>query len=79
MKKNITEITLPELGYFSAHAIEGLAKKLDDASYMHFQIKSSNSAGNHTLIVRVESCVEYSEEEIRNTFLHLALSMLAFA
>ena len=76
MKKNITEITFPELGYFTDSEIRNLAEKLNGKTYMNFQIKSGNCAGNHTLIVHVEDREE-SPEEIKNFFLAAALSVLA--
>ena len=78
MKKNITEVTLPELGYFTGNQIKNLAEKLNGKSYMDFQIKSGSCAGNHTLIVQVEDRDE-SPEEIKNFFLAVALSELARA
>ena len=78
MKKNITEVAFTELGYFSGNEIKNLAEKLNGKSYMHFQVKSGNYAGNHTLIVQVEDRDE-DPEAIKNFFLGVALSELARA
>lgn len=78
MKKNITEVTFPELGYFTGNQIKNLAEKLNGKTYMNFQIKSGSFAGNHTLIVQVEDRDE-DPERIKNFFLHIALSELARA
>ncbi len=78
MKKNITEVVFTELGYFTENQIKNLAEKLNGRTYMDFQIKSGNHAGNHTLIVQVEDLDE-SPEEIKNFFLAVALSELASA
>lgn len=78
MKKNITELAFPELGFFGENEIKGLAERLNGKSYMNFQIKSGNYAGNHTLIVQADDTGE-GPEEVRNFFLSLALSYLARA
>jgi len=71
------EYSFPELGYFTASSIEGIKKAMHGKTYMNFDIKASNYAGNYTLIVRTD--YDASEEEIKGMFLGVALEQLAKA
>lgn len=64
-----------ELGYFTDSEIKGIAERMNGKSSMHFEVGSSNYAGNHTLIVRTD--YDDTEEEIKRFFLHVAMSELA--
>ena len=59
MKK---EYTFEELGYFAERECQALKDCLQGFSYMDFDIKWSNYAGNCTLIV----ATDYEAEEKRN-------------
>lgn len=71
------EYSFPELGYFTANSIEGIKKAMQGKTFMNFDVKASNYAGNYTLIVRTD--YEASEEEIKGMFLGVALEQLAKA
>ncbi len=71
MKK---EYTFEELGYFAERECQALKDCLQGFSYMDFDIKWSNYAGNCTLIVATD--YEAEEKEIKDFFLHCALSMI---
>lgn len=68
------QVVFNELGYFTESQIEAIKDELDMASYMSFNVSSSNCAGNRTLIVSTD--YEAGEEEIKNMFLHCALSSI---
>ena len=68
------QVVFNELGYFTESQIEAIKDELDMASYMSFNVSSSNCAGNRTLIVSTD--YEADEEEIKNMFLHCALSSI---
>ena len=69
------EYTFTELGYFTANSIAGIKKAMQGRTYMNFDVKASNIAGNHVLIIRTD--YDASEEEIKGMFLNAALSELA--
>lgn len=71
MKK---EYTFEELGYFTERECQALKNCLQGFSYMDFDIKWSNYVGNCTLIVATD--YEAEEKEIKDFFLHCALSMI---
>lgn len=71
MKK---EYIFDELGYFAERECQALKDCLQGFSYMDFDIKWSNFAGNCTLIVATD--YEAEEKEIKNFFLYCALSMI---
>ena len=73
------EYSFSELGYLSAQDCEAIATALDDKSFMNFQVRYSNYAGNCTLIVVVDenTAEHYTEAEIRSMFLHVAFTTLA--
>ena len=71
------EYIFPELGYFTANSIEGIKKAMQGKTFMNFEVKASNYAGNYTLIVRTD--YDASEEEIKGMFLGAALEQLAKA
>ena len=68
------QVVFNELGYFTERQIEAIKDELDMASYMSFNVSSSNCSGNRTLIVSTN--YEADEEEIKNMFLHCALSSI---
>ena len=68
------QVVFNELGYFTENQIEAIKDELNMASYMLFNVSSSNCAGNRTLIVSTD--YEADEEEIKNMFLHCALSSI---
>ena len=68
------QVVFNELGYFTESQIEAIKDELDMASYMSFNVSFSNCAGNRTLIVSTD--YEAGEEEIKNMFLHCALSSI---
>ncbi len=71
MKK---EYVFEELGYFAERECQAIKDCLQGFSYMDFDIKWSNCAGNCTLIVATD--YEAEEKEIKEFFLHCALSMI---
>ena len=48
------QVVFNELGYFTESQIEAIKDELDMASYMSFNVSSSNCAGNRTLIVSTD-------------------------
>lgn len=70
------EYSFSEFGYLSAQDCEALATALNGKSFMNFQVKYSNYAGNCTLIVEVDAD-DYTEEEVRSMFMHVAITTLA--
>ena len=70
----MNQVVFNELGYFTESQIEAIKDELNMASYMLFNVSYSNCAGNRTLIVSTD--YEADEEEIKNTFLHCALSSI---
>lgn len=68
------QVTFSELGYFTEKQINAIKDELDGVSYMSFNVTYSNYAGNRTLIVSTD--YEADEEEIKNMFLHCALSAI---
>lgn len=72
---NFTEHVFVELGNFQDVEIEAIKRQMEGKSYMHFEVASSNWAGNHTLIVRTHR-PDTSEQELTEMFLHCALSAL---
>ena len=70
----MVEVYFEELGVFTGKEIESIKKALEGASYMEFQITSYCQYGNYTLGVRTFNKNVESKEELRNMFLHCALS-----
>lgn len=70
------EYSFPEFGYLSKTDCEALATALNGKSFMNFQVRYSNYAGNCTLIVEADAD-DYSEEEVKSMFLHVAFTTLA--
>ena len=68
------EYTFTELGFFSERECEAIKEAMQGKTYMNFNVKWSNSAGNCTLIV----CTDYEDTEsrIKNFFLHCALGLI---
>ena len=70
------EYRLHELGYFTDTACQRIKEKLEGKTYMHFQIGWSNWANvNCVLIIKTD--YDATPEEIKNTFIWLALNELA--
>lgn len=70
------EYSFSELGYLSAQDCDALATALNGKSFMNFQVRYSNYAGNCTLIVEADAD-DYTEEEVKSMFLHVAFTTLA--
>lgn len=68
------QYTFTELGYFTKSTIEKIAKAMNGKTMMKFNVKSSNFAGNHTLII--ETDYDATEEEIKNFFIGAILEYL---
>lgn len=68
------EYTFTELGFFGERECEAIKEAMQGKTYMNFNVKWSNCAGNCTLIV----CTDYedTESEIKNFFLHCALGQI---
>ena len=64
------QVVFNELGYFTERQIEAIKDELDMASYMSFNVSSSNCAGNRTLIVSTN--YEADEEEIKKSQIEMA-------
>ena len=73
------EYSFSELGYLSAQDCEAIATALNGKSFMNFQVRYSNYAGNCTLIVAVDenTAETYTEAEIKSMFLHVAMTTFA--
>lgn len=63
-----------ELGYFSEREVKAIKEEMDGETYMKFQVKYSNFAGNCTLIVETDYKAE--EIEIKNFFIAVALGKI---
>ena len=70
------EYSFSEFGYLSAQDCDALATALNGKSFMNFQVRYSNYAGNCTLIVEADAD-DYTEAEIRSMFMHVAFTTLA--
>ncbi|MCC8045641.1 MAG: hypothetical protein LIO60_00675 [Oscillospiraceae bacterium] len=70
----MTEHIFTELGYFTESECVAIKDCLQGYSYMCFNVSWSRYAANYTLIVRTE--YETTEDELRDFFLHCALSKL---
>ena len=70
------EYSFSEFGYLSAQDCEALAIALNGKSFMNFNVKYSNYAGNCTLIVEADAD-DYSEEEVKSMFMYVAMTTLA--
>lgn len=70
----MVEVYFEELGTFTGKEIENIKKALEGKSYMEFQITSCCQYGNYTLGVRTFNKGVESKEELKNMFLHCALS-----
>lgn len=68
------EYTFEELGYFDERQCKAIKDAMQGKTYMNFNIKWSNCAGNCTLII----CTDYEgkESKIKNFFLHCALGQI---
>lgn len=73
--KHYVEHVFTELGYFQDVECEAIKARLQGATYMHFDIRWSNWAGNCTLVVSTTR-PETTEQELTEMFLHRALSEL---
>jgi hypothetical protein len=70
------EYSFTEFGYLSARDCEAIATALNGKSFMNFQVKYSNWAGNCTLIVEADAD-NYTEEEVKSMFMYVAMTTLA--
>jgi hypothetical protein len=70
------EYSFSELGYLSVRDCDALATALNGKSFLNFQVRYSNYAGNCTLIVETDAD-DYTEEEVKSMFLHVAFTTLA--
>lgn len=68
------EYVFTELGYFDERQCEAIKEAMQGKTYMNFEVKWGNVAGNCTLII----CTDYedTESEIKNFFLHCALGQI---
>lgn len=68
------EYIFEELGYFAESQCKRIKAALDGKTFMNFEVKWSNCAGNCTLII----CTNYegTEREIKNFFLNMALGQI---
>lgn len=78
--KQIREYSFKELGYFSERDCEAIREKCE-GTYMNILVSWSNLAGNCTLIISSdygtdEMTYEESEKEVKEMFLHKALTAL---
>lgn len=73
MAKDYVEHVFTELGNFQVSECEAIKERLEGRSFMHFEIRWSNWAGNCTLVVGSHR-PETTEQELTEMFLHCALS-----
>ena len=76
LEENIVEkeYVFTELGFFGERECEAIKEAMQGKTYMNFNVKWSNFAGNCTLII----CTDYedTESKIKNFFLHCALGQI---
>ena len=68
------EYYFEELGYFTRSTCEKIKERLQGYSYMNFDISWSDCVGNCILIVKTD--YDDTEENIKNFFLHCALTVI---
>ena len=68
------EYPFTELGYFTASDIDRIKRVMQGQTFMRFDIRSANCAGNHVLIIRTD--YDATEAEIKSFFLGAALSQI---
>ena len=66
--KGYTEHAFTELGYLQDRDVEAIKALMQGRSFMHFDIRSSNYAGNHTLVVSTTR-PDTTEDELKGMFL----------
>lgn len=77
MKK--IEFTMENLGYFTSRQIDYIKATCEGKTFMNFEIHSSNQAGNHILIVGVDSNLLniYSMEELKDEIIAYLIQILS--
>lgn len=68
------EYSFSELGFFGEQTLRKIKEKMDGTTYMNFNVRWSNCAGNCNLIVTTD--YDAPEQEVKNFFLHCALSKI---
>lgn len=66
--RSYTEHVFTELGYLQDRDVEAIKARMQGRSYMHFDIRASNYAGNHTLVVSTTR-PDTTEDELTGMFL----------